>query len=49
VRLRRFWAGEFIIGRDFTPYLPKKRIEIFATNELVERIFDTVMIASNTH
>jgi nitrogen regulatory protein P-II 1 len=44
-----FGHVKFIIGRDFTPYLPKKRIEIFAADELVEIIFSTIMLTANTH
>jgi nitrogen regulatory protein P-II 1 len=44
-----FGQVKFIIGRDFTPYLPKKRIEIFASDELVEIIFNTIMLSANTH
>jgi nitrogen regulatory protein P-II 1 len=43
------FGGEKVIGRDFTPYMPRKRVEIFAPDELVEQIFDTVMLAANTH
>ena len=44
-----FGRVKLIAGRDFTPYVPKKRIEIFAPDELVESIFNAVMIATNTH
>ncbi len=44
-----FGEVKFIAGRDFTPYTQKKRIEIFAPDELVEKIFNTVMAAANTH
>ncbi len=44
-----FGHVKYIIGRDFTPYMPKKRIEIFASDEMVEIIFNTVMLAANTH
>jgi len=30
-------------GQDYKPYLPKKRIEIFAPDHLVEIIFETIM------
>ena len=43
------FGAEKVIDRDFTPYLPSKRVEIFAPDELVERIFNTVMLAANTH
>ncbi len=41
--------GDKVIEGDFTPYMPKKRIEVFAPDELVEVIFDTLMLAANTH
>ena len=44
-----FGLVKLIAGRDFTPYMPKKRIEIFAPDELVEIISDTLMTAANTH
>jgi nitrogen regulatory protein P-II 1 len=44
-----FGRVKLIAGRDFTPYVPKKRIEIFACDELVENILNTIMIIANTH
>jgi nitrogen regulatory protein P-II 1 len=41
--------GDKVVEMDFTPYTPKKRIEIFASDELMESIFDTLMLAANTH
>lgn len=35
--------------QDYSPYMPKKRIEIFAPDELVDIIFNTVMTVANTH
>ncbi|MDV6345318.1 MULTISPECIES: P-II family nitrogen regulator [unclassified Nitrosomonas] len=35
--------------QDYSPYMPRKRIEIFAPDELVDVIFNTVMAAANTH
>ncbi len=35
--------------QDFTPFLKKTRIEIFAPDELVEQIFNTIMKYANTH
>ena len=35
--------------QSFTPILEKKRIEIFAPEELVEQIFTTIMKYANTH
>lgn len=43
------FAGERLIDMDFTPYLRRKRIEIFAPDELVEQIFNVVMRVANTH
>ena len=44
-----FGRVKLIVGRDFTPYIPKKRIEIFACDELVESILNTIMTIANTH
>ena len=44
-----FGRVKLIAGRDFTPYIPKKRIEIFACDELVENILNTIMTIANTH
>lgn len=44
-----FGRVKLITGRDFTPYVPKKRIEIFAPDNLVECIFNEVMAVANTH
>ena len=41
--------GDKVIDRNCTLYIPRKRIEIFAPDELVEDIFNTVMIAANTN
>ncbi|SHL38544.1 nitrogen regulatory protein P-II family [Nitrosospira sp. Nsp11] len=41
--------GDTVIDGDFTPFIPKKRIEVFAPDELVEIIFDTLMLTANTH
>ena len=43
-----FGRVKLIAGRDFTPYVPKKRIEIFAPDNLVESIFNEVMTIANT-
>ena len=44
------FGRETVISRqDYTPFLAKKRIEIFAPEELVEIIFETIMQAANTH
>lgn len=44
-----FGRVKLIAGRDFTPYVSKKRIEIFACDELVENILNTIMTIANTH
>lgn len=36
-------------GQDYTPFIPKKRIEIFAQDDQVEEIFNTLMTTANTH
>ncbi|HUL13409.1 MAG TPA: P-II family nitrogen regulator [Methylococcaceae bacterium] len=44
------FGRERIISRqNYSPFLAKKRIEIFAPEGLVETIFDTLMKAANTH
>ncbi len=35
--------------QDYTPFVPKKRIEIFSPDELVEEIFTAIMRHANTH
>ncbi|CAA9891735.1 Nitrogen regulatory protein P-II [Candidatus Methylobacter favarea] len=44
-----FGRAKVIDKQDYTPFVPKKRIEIFAPDELVESIFDAVMTIANTH
>ncbi|MEQ1638057.1 MAG: P-II family nitrogen regulator [Methylococcales bacterium] len=44
-----FGRTKAIENQNYTPFIAKTRIEIFAPEALVERIFDTVMIAANTH
>jgi len=44
-----FGRGQVIDRQGFTPFLPKKRIEIFAPDHLAEIIFHTVMTVANTH
>jgi len=43
------FGSDMVIDRNFSPYEPATRIEIFAPDELVEHIFNTVMQAANTH
>lgn len=44
-----FGHVKILPDRDYTPYIAKKRIEIFATDELVECILNTIMTIANTH
>ncbi len=44
------FGREKVVGnQDYTPFLAKKRIEIFATDDMVEVIFDTIMKHASTH
>jgi nitrogen regulatory protein PII len=36
-------------SQDFTPFMSKKRIEIFAPDSLVDRIVTTILQVANTH
>ena len=36
-------------NQDYTPFIAKKRIEIFTSDDMVEEIFATVMEHANTH
>jgi nitrogen regulatory protein P-II 1 len=47
--LRRFWTCEIYHWTRLYAVLAKKRIEIFAPDELVEIIFNTIMLTANTH
>jgi nitrogen regulatory protein P-II 1 len=44
-----FGREKIVARQDYSPFLAKKRIEIFAPEDLVETIFDTLMKAANTH
>ncbi len=44
-----FGSEKVAARQDYTPFLPKKRLEIFSPDELVETIFDTLMMTANTH
>lgn len=35
--------------QDYNPFRPKKRIEIFCTDEMAETIYSTIMEHANTH
>lgn len=43
------FGRERVADSSFDPYMPKKRIEIFASDEQVDNIFSTVMQAANTY
>ncbi len=43
------FGRERVTYSSFDPYMPKKRIEIFASDEQVDNIFSTVMQAANTY
>ena len=44
-----FGHERVIDEQNYSPFITKKRIEIFASGELVEKIFDTIMTVANTH
>lgn len=44
-----FGHEKVIDGQDYSPFMPKKRIEIFAQDELVNTIFNAIMTIANTH
>jgi len=44
-----FGREKLIHRKDYTPYVTRKRIEIFAPDEMVECIFNAVMTSANTH
>ena len=44
-----FGREKVIARQDFDPFMPKKRIEIFAQDEQVESIFNVIMTIANTH
>jgi len=44
-----FGRAHVDVVQDYTPFVAKKRIEIFAPDHLVETIFTTVMRYANTH
>ncbi|MBN9133825.1 MAG: P-II family nitrogen regulator [Nitrosospira multiformis] len=43
------FGRERVADSGFDPYMLKKRIEIFASDEQVDNIFSTVMQAANTY
>lgn len=44
-----FGREKVVDRQDYTPFMPKKRIEIFADDDLVSSIFNTIMTFANTH
>jgi len=44
-----FGREKIIDRQDYIPYVSRKRIEIFAPDEMVECIFNAVMTTANTH
>ncbi len=44
-----FGREKLVPRQDYTPYVSRKRIEIFAPDEMVECIFSAVMTTANTH
>ncbi len=44
-----FGREKVVEGQDYTPFMSKKRIEIFAQDDLVGSIFDAIMTIANTH
>jgi nitrogen regulatory protein P-II 1 len=43
-----FGHKRVIDEQHYSPFVTKKRIEIFASGELVDKIFDTIMAIANT-
>ena len=43
-----FGRVKVVAGQEYMPFMPKKRIEIFAPNDQVEIIFDAIMTIANT-
>ncbi|TRW92902.1 P-II family nitrogen regulator [Candidatus Methylobacter oryzae] len=44
-----FDSKRVIEQQNYSPFMPKKRIEIFARDELVSTIFNAIMTVANTH
>lgn len=44
-----FGRKKVVESQHYTPFIAKKRIEIFAEDELVDRIFNAIMTIANTH
>jgi len=44
-----FGRAHVTVAQEYTPFVAKKRIEIFVPDEMAELIFATVMQHANTH
>jgi len=44
-----FGRAHVAVSQDYTPFVAKKRIEIFVPDDMAELIFDTIMKQANTH
>jgi nitrogen regulatory protein PII len=44
-----FGRAKIAEAQNYTPFVAKKRIEIFAADDMVENIFNTIMTIANTH
>jgi nitrogen regulatory protein PII len=44
-----FGRSKIADAQHYTPFMDKKRIEIFAAEDMVETIFNTIMTVANTH
>ena len=44
-----FGREKLLQRQDYTLYAPRKRVEIFAPDEMVEDIFNAIMATANTH
>jgi nitrogen regulatory protein PII len=44
-----FGRVKVVAGQEYMPFMPKKRIEIFAHDEQVDSIFNVIMTIANTH
>ena len=44
-----FGREKMIDRQSYSPYVPRKRVEIFAPDDMAECIFNLIMNAANTH
>ncbi len=44
-----FGREKVVDQQNYTAFMPKKRIEIFAQDKLVDSIFNAIMTIANTH